>query len=96
MITRDHLQQADLLCKQARESVAIAHNCWANLTASYDTLMRSYQAAGLPHDTALAAFQASMEGHRTSFVAALEHLDRMNDFYNNLSFQFKGENAKQI
>ena len=88
MITREQLQQADFLCKQARESVAIAPNCWEGLTASYDTLMRSYKAAGLPHDAALAAFEASMDGHRVSFVAALEHLERMNDFYNQLRFQF--------
>jgi hypothetical protein len=88
MITREQIEEADFLCGQARESVAIAHNCWVNLTASYNSLVRSYKATGLPHDAAVSAFETSMESQRASFVAALEHLERTNAFYNQLRFQF--------
>ena len=36
----------------------------------------------------MAAFEASMEGQRASFVAALKHLERTNDFYNMMRLQF--------
>jgi hypothetical protein len=88
MITCEQIEEADFLCKQARESVAIAHNCWSNLAASYNSLVRSYKAAGLSHDDAMTAFEASMENQRASFVAALKHLERTNDFYNQLRLQF--------
>ena len=49
MITREQIEEADFLCKQARESVALAHNCWVELTASYNSLIKSYKATGLSH-----------------------------------------------
>ncbi len=88
MITREQIEEADFLCKQARESVALAHNCWVELTASYNSLIKSYKATGLSHEAAMAAFEASMEGQRASFVAALKHLERTNDFYNMMRLQF--------
>jgi vacuolar-type H+-ATPase subunit D/Vma8 len=93
MITKEQIKLAKESWEEARNSAALAHQCWALLMKSHNALLKSYQSAGFKHSEITAEFEKLMKDHAERYKAALEHMDNMARIHGELIEQLESENS---
>lgn len=93
MITKEQIRLAKNQWEQAHAATLLAHECYALLIKSRNALRESYQEAGFPPSKAAQDFENLMEEHSARYKAALEHMEKMESFHQQLLERFESASS---